>query len=318
MSELGADQKDLFWALCRHLGVEPDRRGESHCTCPACGKQAKRGSVHFSFGVNGGFCFVCQFKCSLHTLAAHYGLDDAAPVEPRPARPPRHRYDVLEHDPDDLARRYAAQPEAVEQWQAYKPLSVETIRRYQLGYGVFPAHSSQCTHPRLIVPLFAGGRCVGFRGRSTGCACPKWLSPGGSRMVLYNAHDVTGKLLWVVENPVDALLLEAYDARCAAVATLGVTIWTDEYTELVRPARKVVVAYDADAPGNGGGRAGREAWLATHDRLIEPNGVKLVNRLLAAGIRAVLFPWPEGTPVHTDIGALIAERMTAWAYTTSR
>ena len=70
----------------------------------------------------------------------------------------------------------------------------------------------------------------------------------------------------------------------------------------------MLVAYDNDRPGNGGGAAGREAWLAEHGKDIEPNGVKLVNRLLKAGVKATLMDW-GGYPLKTDIGMLVNEAL---------
>jgi hypothetical protein len=167
-----------------------------------------------------------------------------------------------------------------------------------------------------MVPLYEDGEIVGIRGRSLGCDCGKWLSPGGSRCVLYNAEHlsrVAGKVLWILENPIDALMLELRVSQSVAVATLGVSLWQDDWTERVVGcgAKRVIVSYDFDMPGNGGGKVGREAWLATHDKLIVPNGVKLCNRLLEAGVRAMLFPWPEDTPLHTDIGDVLAGKVSA-------
>lgn len=298
---------DYFSSLCQHLQVAPDRRGECHVSCPSCGHPVKRGQTHFSFSRDGAFCFVCGYDSGLRALAAHYGLADGMPVErrPLPPRPEARHYNIREHAPDELAVRYAAHPERMQRWQAYKPVNADTIKRYRLGFGALPAHSSRCPHRRLIVPLFEAGTCVGFRARQVECECGKWLSPGGSQLTLYNARDLAGKLVWIVENPIDALLIEQRYPECAAVATLGVSVWRDEWTELVRPARKVIVAYDHDCPGNGGTAAMRQAWLRTHPRLPEPGGIKLVNRLLSAGIMALLFPWPADAPEHADIGSVL-------------
>lgn len=301
---------DLFQSLYQHLNVEPDHRGEVHCACPACGKEPKRGQVHFSFSERGGHCFCCGLNISLQALAAHYSIEDderIAPVE-RVEKPKR---EAPRLDFDRLAVEYSLARGVVEKWNRYKALPVNVIDKNVLGYGRLPRYSSKCQHDRLIVPIFGpDNMCIGLRARSVGCKCGKWLSPAGSEMFLYNwqtLRDAQGQLLFIVENPIDALLLELAHDNIKAVATLGVTIWDDEYTPLVVEcgAKRIIIAYDADRPGNGGGVTGREAWLSSHNKLIEPNGVKLTNRLLEAGAPAMLFPWPEDTPIHTDIGDVI-------------
>jgi len=197
------------------------------------------------------------------------------------------------------------------------------VAAYRLGYGAYPQYTSKCSHRRLQVPLIERGQVVGFRSRSVGCDCAKWLSPAGSRTLLYNGERLTrgpyygmgfalnawvphGDVLYIIENPVDAILLEHNSPEVYAVATLGVTMWQPEWTELVVRARPamVVVAYDNDRPGNGGGIPGRDAWLRDHPKDIVPNGVKLVNALLTAGVNARLFPWAD-SPLKADIGDLI-------------
>ena len=121
---------------------------------------------------------------------------------------------------------------------------------------------------------------------------------------------VAGRVLLITENPIDALLLEHRYPESCAVATLGVALWRDEWTELLvrSGALLVVVMFDNDRPGNGAGRAGQLAWMRTHDRDIMPNGIRLVNRLLRAGVNAQLYDWGDDAPLHQDAGsALLGE-----------
>lgn len=312
------DQEELFYRLCHLTGRKPNGKGEVFMPCPECGKEGE----HFSFSVRGSWCFVCHAKPSLWELwklLSNEPLEEyrptVRPVAPKPRAP------VPVDTFTALARQYAKHPGRVAAWQVYKPLSEETICAYDLGYGTFPPYTSRCQHPRLMVPLIAGGQVVGFRGRSTGCDCGKWLTPRYSRMVLYNGERLgqgetfgvavgrrEARYVIIVENPLDALLIEEYDPEVVAVATLGVTIWQPEWTQaLVALAPDVVaVCFDNDRPGNGGGEAGREAWLATHPKDILPNGVRLANRLLAAGVKnASVLPWAHDAKLKDDIGDVI-------------
>jgi len=322
-------ENSLFARLCARLAANPDSQGEVHVDCPFCGKEAKRGQTHASFSERGFHCFVCGQGTSLAHLAEMLlGREAPEPVVPAyPRQTERARKPVVPGRLDEfsrLAELYASSTVALAYWLKYKPVPEEAVSAYRLGLGAYPKHMSRCEHQRLQVPLIAQGKVVGFRGRQLvwRCSCGKWLSPSGSRMILYNGERLTGephegmgyaygwrpiagKVLFIVENPIDALLLEARYPRVCAVATLGVTIWQAAWTELVARARPglVIVAYDNDRPGNGGGQRGKEAWLADpkHKQDIVPNGIRLANRLLEAGVRARLVQW-AGYPLKTDVG----------------
>jgi DNA-directed RNA polymerase subunit RPC12/RpoP len=306
------DSRTLFNDLCARLGVQPDRRGEAHYQCPECGKEVKRGQTHFSFSERGAACMVCGYRASLNKLAARWGHEAPRPM-PAPAPRPKPLERRLVTNWALLSSQYAGNPRLLEAWNSYKPLPEHVIRAHRLGLGAFPRYLSKCQHERLMVPLFESGECVGIRGRSTGCECGKWLSPQGSRCTLYNAEHLArarGKVLFIVENPIDALMLEQLSADVVAVATLGVSMWQEPWTEWVAAcgAARVIVAYDNDVPGNGGGERGREEWLRTHAKDLVPNGVRLVNRLLKAGAPARLYDWGDA-PLKSDIGSVLMGRV---------
>jgi hypothetical protein len=154
---------------------------------------------------------------------------------------------------------------------------------------------------------------VGLRGRAIGCKCAKWLAPGGTNLQLYPLYNEAalrpGCVVWIVENPIDALLLTAR-TDFVGVASYSVAYWQDRWTAALQAAQPelVVVAYDQDLPGNGGAARRREfehEWLKTHPRLPTWSaGPKLANRLQAAKLPAVLFDWGKA-PHKMDIGSLI-------------
>jgi hypothetical protein len=178
---------------------------------------------------------------------------------------------------------FSQTPGNVKAWQAYKPLPADVIARRRLGLGVFPGGLAykqdgewqRCEHRRLIVPLFSGRDAVaGFRCRAFECGCKKWLSPGGTEMVLFNAaHIRRGQPVTVLENPIDALLVH-YKWGEAAVATMGVTIWKPRYTEHVRQAGPSVTIFGFDATGDA------PAWNERRAR-----------ELRAQGLAAQAFDW---------------------------
>jgi hypothetical protein len=304
---------ELFSALTSHVHKTPNKKGEVYIPCPNCGKP----KAHFSFGPRGAHCFLCGYSPSLSALAEKLGLHDTRPTSAPAYMPPAPKPRPWQARASELAISFAAAPLAVQRWQAYKPLLVPTIRLHMLGYGVFPGglhHAAgRCDHPRLIVPLLSDGAVVGFRCRAVECSCPKWLSPGGSKLALFNADAITaGAPLAIVENPADALLIGDH-WQMAAVATLGVSVWNDDYTALLvghRPSG-VIIGFDNDVPGQTRNPAIIAAWKARRrarnlpdDETAFLSGIKLANRLRAAGLPAIIYDWPLTAPEKADIGSL--------------
>lgn len=318
---------------------------EFHTTCPQCGKPAKTGQVHFSISAEGGYCFVCGLRARLPRLGRMLLGPDAPPAaySPPPPRPPKARPAWLRRGAD-LVARYVAHGSAARAWANYKPLPEGIRLGYHLGYGVLPSSRCKVARlivPLLSGGEVVGLRGRGVRGlpcanyRDGECHslaepsnCAKWLQAAGSGLVLYNGArllplgkrgkaaelqlcDTVGdqtaenEVLFIVENPVDALLVEALSGA-VAVATLSVTMWRDAWTRAVAAARclRVYVAYDNDVPGNGNTPAAWAAWRESGYRDIVPNGQRLVKRLRAAGVPALLWSW-EGYPVKADIGGAL-------------
>jgi hypothetical protein len=304
----------LFEDLMYHTGAVPDRRGEHHITCPDCTHESTPRAPHCSFNEQGWFCFSCGAGGSLKSLAERLNV----PVSERPQITPRkslqeapRRAYPWQHDPDILYA-YESHPQRFLAWERYKPLPRPVIEAKRLGVGRLP--SSKCPHERLIVPVLDEGEMVGLRGRSLGCECGKWLVAAGThlnRQPLYNQDALTNnQVVWIVENPVDALMV-AVSTPFVGLASYSTSWWRAEWTEVLKLARPelVMVAYDQDLVGNGGGDRRAEfvaEWLKSHPRVPESRGIKLVNTLLAAGIHAVLFPWKD-KPYKYDIGSLLMQ-----------
>lgn len=342
---------DLIPDLVRATNAWQSRDRRWNADCPYCGKAAKRGQVHFSFwpagmhGSKAGFkCWNCGEGGGLGKLARQLGLLEGPrqPIQPRPTPPP------APVDPDRDPARWMLDGDRIansyltadrfDRWNDYKPIPKDVLDWYRLGYGSLPPFSSRCQHPRLIVPLICGNRVVGLRARHVDCACEaksKWLSASGSRPILYNAGWMTpnpsqrtaarigdsrhpyaaGRVVFIVENPIDALMLETISERYFAIATLGVTNWREEWTAALQNAnaRLVVIAYDHDLAGNGGSNETDHAamvkeWFAKNPKATAgpiPNGVRLANDLIEAGVPARVYRWPTGTPMKYDIGELL-------------
>lgn len=306
----------LFPALCQQLGVVPDRRNEAHATCPACGKEPKRGQVHFSFSENGAKCFVCGTAYSLAGLAARLDIIDL-PAMPRQVRhytPPTPR--PWQDDPEALVSRYTGALDRVDQWRAYKPLSIDTIARWELGVGVLP--SCACVHRRLVYPIRIAGRVVGLRGRRFACpeSCPaaKVAQAAGSRMELFNMDGLRdGAEVMICENAIDAILAMQEWPELVAVAIGGAAMWDDDWTVVIaahRPKR-VTVALDNDLAGCPNFETlTRESalWRETHGAPAPfPNGPKIVHLLRSADVNAECWKWPKGSALHYDLGAWLSD-----------
>lgn len=312
-----ADPLDL---LDRHYGEQPDRRGERHVKCPFCSNEPNRRKPNFSYSERGAGCYSCGHTASLNALCAFLGLteDKYLPAPPAPRqRPPQRATEPFawQLNPERLLETYTRHPRRVELWQQHKPLSAETIERWQLGVGKLPA--SSCKHERLILPVIEAGQVVGFRGRAIRCDCPKWLAPAGFTAHLFGREAVRpGGILWIVENNVDALLMmQLYPEYDAVASTHGCSTWLDEWTAHVasRAPRLVIVALDNDLPGNGGGKHRGELirrWREEHPaarRLPIAWGPRIADKLVRAGLTTRLYIYPDGAPAKASVADLCQE-----------
>ena len=259
---------------------------------PACGKPQK--SKHFSVNAErGAHCHACGYSPSLKQLAETLGVDTgreyqppAAPIKPAAPRPWQSRANVI-------AESLAQTPGAAQAWTRYKALPAAIIASRRLGYGIFPGglwsqKTGRCEHARLIVPIYRAGAVTGFRCRAVACKCDKWLSPGGSKLWLYDVERIAaGATVWIVENPIDALMLQARGYQ--AVATFGASIWNAEYTAAIAASQpaQVIVCGDNDAAGRG-------------------MNARILQALRLARVPAAAYDWPAGTQEHFDIGQLLA------------
>jgi hypothetical protein len=244
-----------------------------------------------------------------------------------------------------LVGRYVSHGAASKQWAKYKPLPEATRLGYRLGFGVLPASRCKVARLVVPIFTGGKLRALRGRGvkrrecqhhdaglcragRGDPVECPKWLPAAGSQTLLYNGGrllhperrdqggamrlgdavgglDVRGRVLFIVENPVDALLVEAF-TEAAAVATLSVSYWQAGWGVALRDcgAAAIFIAFDNDVPGNGNTPAAWELWRAGGHKDIKPGGVRLFEKLTSVGVKAQLFDW-SGYPAKYDIGSLV-------------
>ena len=119
----------------------------------------------------------------------------------------------------------------------------------------------------------------------------------------------TGQVVVIVENPIDAILIEQ-TTDWLAVATLGVTVWKEEWTQALKAnsPHLVVIVYDNDIAGNTTNDDFRSHWLEKNPKAQQapmPNGMRLSNTLNAAGVKAMVYRWPNNTPEKSDVGQFV-------------
>lgn len=312
---------DLFIQLHQHFGpsIPVDRKGEVWTDCPFCKRQGK----HFSFSERGYHCFGCGKSGSLRDLAEQERIERQMGYQ-RPEVIVRRQRPAPAWAAKGIVR-YLTSPERYDRWQAYKPISWESIDKYNLGYGKLPFEGDrgwyESKNDWLVVPLFERSELVGLRGRNTGTEGPKWISATGSRYTLWNIGNARpGHQLWIMENYIDAIMLMERYPEWDAVAIGGASTWQEGWIDKVRAARPshVVVALDNDLAG--------QATGAMYDKLAaewklerpgvpvpSPNGPKIANMLRAAHVPATLYRWPAEAPAKADIGwKLMQQEEQTW------
>jgi len=316
-----SNNPDPFDSIHATLQGTPTRRGWYDATCPNCGKEVAKGQVHFGYNAEGaGKCFCCSWSGGPNKLAELLRIEIGEYVAPVRVERPAPELARWRLNPYELLRRYNTHPGNVARWQAYKPLSAETIERHGLGYGPLPFQRDNgdwymSRSDWLIVPIYQDGALVALRGRNTGDRGPKWISATGSEYAFWNVENVpAGAICWLTENYVDAIWLMQYRPDWWAVAIGGATTWRSEWAKQLA-ARKpslVIVALDCDLPGNGGGHLRDELiaeWIATHPgaQIPKANGPAITNDLLRLGMTARLFEWPADAPAKAGVDWLLAE-----------
>lgn len=328
----------LLDTLVKRLDAEERADGRFHADCPFCGKapysRTGRPAQHFSFCDKGYKCFVCDRGGKLVELAEHLRLNlgqstretrEHAQDQERPRFP-------WQDDPGPLLERYCGALDRVARWQAYKPLSIDSIGQYRLGVGRLPLWSQRTgrqyfyRYRRLIAPVFdVQGHCVALHGRAyhPDDDGPKWLSASGSdkRQLFVAGRLERGCMVIIIENYVDAIFAHQINPIAAYIAC-GTAGWQRAWTERLRAVapRHVLVWLGHDLAGNGSVyhyhelRAAWEAEIvqrrATNPRLSalpfpqppRPRGPQIAEQLLDAGIATDLYIWPRGTPPRADIG----------------
>jgi DNA primase len=167
---------------------------------------------------------------------------------------------------------------APDEWQALvRALKQpdDVIRDTGLGYLNRNGRQTDAFRGRILFPIFdANGDAVGFGGRvMPGSEGPKYKNT--PETVLYQKSKLLYALNWSkarIVNDDRAIVCEGYTdvigfARAglpAAVATCGTALTTDHVKLLRRYARKLVLAFDADAAGQAAAERFYQ-WEKEHD-----------------------------------------------------
>jgi ribosomal protein S27AE len=297
-----AKRVDLL-ALMRGASIKKTGAKDYRGTCPICG--------------SGSFCaqpsehrWTCncvgrRWSDAVDFVREREHLDfaeavkwlTAGNVSTQPVAQPQQRQAAPKYwqqTPDQWLKPALAAPDRLASWQSYKPVSMATIAKYQLGVGKQPG--VPCKHRRLIIPVFVDGKLVNFRGRSFCCSCTGWMT-SASGPVLYGLEEVRppDTVYWV-ENNVDALLV-SQGTPCRGVAsTHGAYSWRGLAEQLAaRQPHLVIVALDNDQAGN----PNRETWqrinaehrAKTGRNLPQPNGPQIAEALQKLGVAVHLWSW---------------------------
>lgn len=286
-------------------------------------------------------CFSCGEVRSLKRFAIESGKTEQREVLrplPRPVTAVKPVWLSQKKTVFDYSTR---SPNKYDLWYQYKCVTPDMVDKYKLGVSVLP--SCHCTHPRLITPFLENGNPVWFRGRRIDCDCNNWLGASGVSPYDVSLPGIEESpengVIFITENRVDAMLITE-KTPYSGVATLSTAYWCDKWTHQLRDVNpsRVIILFDADLPGNGlpaldfqeavRRRVSRrfnvecpsileirpldDGWVVKWEsaetigeiHIPQPSGVKLANKLLAAGLKnVVVAKWREGE-LGLDAGQL--------------
>lgn len=283
------------------------RGSEADFCCPLCGQEKPRDTDHRSLSANtqSGLweCHRCHAKGKLQEFHKERPQENPKERRQRQARqafalPPR-------EEP-----KAPADPEWRKKIASRCPLAGTPGAEYLAGRGI-PLALAQGAgamfvpdyfgRPAVVFPLRdkAGAAC-GVHGRYTdGRSDPKSRTyPAGHNGAIYTAGALAGDVLAVTEAPIDALTL-ALAGLPAVLATCG-TSWPNWLPLAGRIGRRVLLAHDADAGGDGAAERMRPALVALGARCerLRPASAKDWNELLQRSgieaLRAAVAPFLAG------------------------
>lgn len=288
--------------------------------CPFCKDQRRQ--ISAAHATRGFRCFKCGWHDAEEIMAA-LGITDfqiarwtpPAPRDDRDQAPPRR----WQANPQAYQDRFLGHLDRIRLWQAYKPLSLESISRFQLGVGVVP--SVECRHPRLIYANLESGAPAGFRGRRLKCDCPqKWVTAAGSGIWLAGAHLLRpGAKVLRVENWIDAILCMQRWPGCVAVAsTGGAEGWTRAMLDQIIASQPAGVKDLGDNDHACLPNAETIEYIRTvinperQQRGKKPLRIsgawrRHADYMRAAGVRVTHHIWPPGTPYKYDPGQMLID-----------
>ncbi len=290
---------------------------EYHITCPSCGHPSSPKNPHCSFGERGWHCFSCGAGGSLSSLAKMLDIqiDTGSPkYEPKKQEPVSPSWWMGEKG-EAIVEKAADHPLRDKLWNDYKKLPLAVLNENKMGIGILPA--SHCQHERLLVPIYDGTMLVGIRGRQFCCDCRgKWLAPGGTRLELMPMYGEryleTGKYIWLVENPIDALQITVNVPDSIGLAIYSVSYWLDRWADTIKkfsPAC-VIICLDNDLVGNGGDLRRDEfikEWMKTHQHYPKtPSAVRIGNLLNEKHIPTSIYKWGNAA-FKADVGTILKQ-----------
>lgn len=313
---------ELFTKL-RLTSIGHMHDGKIHIACPSCGKRPKPNQTHCIVDERGLHCFVCNFSMSLYQLCVNEGLigGDKVEIETRVIEQPEEaKVDTgawWKAMWPKILERYLANSDKYKLWYNYKGVLPETVDKYQLGIGMVPASNGKWwSGTRLIVPVIRDGVMVGIHGRAIGEHSVKWAAASGSdKKALWMETCKGAKLVAIMENYVDALLLKQLHPDLGVMALGSARVLHDEEMAVLQEAKPelTIMMLDNDLVGQANEPTKRyliKQWEVKNPGKRCPvvlNGIRNVNMLTKNRLKSIAFPWPKDAPPKADPGWMLEQ-----------
>lgn len=219
--------------------------------CPFCGDE----NYHFYVDQNEGpfFCHKCNKKGNLITLKKHFGDNPGNGKQEETILPAFQKPKPKAPNPGFAEKYHQAllkQPETLK-YLHDRGINQDSIDRFKIGF--YQKNGTSF----ISIPHFQNGQLQNIKFRSLPPAEKTFRRIPDCKSILFNTDAVKkySDSIIITEGELDAITLIQAGLENVVSGTTGAGSFGPDWIGLLKPVKKIYLAYDADAAGQDGARS---------------------------------------------------------------